>query len=61
MAREIVSVFIREQEVKVKKCAYKDIVRYYPEYESIKALSDTTGEPFRELYQQACRLAAEEK
>ncbi len=60
MAREMITVMLDGHAVNVKKCTYKDIVRFYPEYESIKALANETGVAFRELYQQACRLAAGE-
>lgn len=60
MEREMLKLLIDGREVKVKKCTYKDIVRYYPEYESIKILANETGEAFRTLYQKACRLASGE-
>lgn len=60
MEREIRSVALPEGTVLVKKCWTDGIVRYNPEYESVKTLSEQTGVPFRKLYD-AARQAAEEQ
>ena len=60
MDRENLRISLEGHEVNVKKCTYKNIVRFYPEYESIKALANETGEAFRTLYQKACRVASGE-
>ena len=60
MEREIRPVALPEGTVLVKKCWTDGIVRYNPEYESVKTLSEQTGVPFRKLYD-AARKAAEEQ
>ena len=60
MEREIRPVALPEGTVLVKKCWTDGIVRYNPEYESVKTLSEQTGVPFRKLYD-AARQAAEEQ
>ncbi len=60
MDREIVKVNLSCGEALVKKCSFKDILRFYPEYESIKSLSETSGKAYREIFAEATR-AAEEK
>ena len=53
MARENITVQLPEGAVDVKKVTWRDVVRYQPEYESIKKLSEATGKSFRELCTQA--------
>lgn len=60
MEREIRSVALPEGTVLVKKCWTDGIVRYNPEYESVKTLGEQTGVPFRKLYD-AARKTAEEQ
>lgn len=60
MEREIHPVALPEGTVLVKKCWTDGIVRYNPEYESVKTISEQTGVPFRKLYD-AVRQAAEEQ
>lgn len=59
MERNISPVAISAGTVLVKKCWTSDIVRYNPEYESVKALSEQTGIPFRKLYDEARKTAEE--
>lgn len=59
MERRIIKVKLECGEAEVKKCRLGDIVRYNPEYESIKALAETTGKPFRKLFDEARRAAEE--
>ena len=59
MAREITEVELSYGKVKVKKCSLGDIVRYNPEYESVKALSEKNGQTFREVFDAARRRAEE--
>lgn len=60
MERSQITVKLPDGEVNVKKCRISDIVRYNPEYESVKALAELTGQPFRKLFDKA-RYAAEEQ
>ncbi len=53
MDREILTVQLPCGPVKVKKCSRGDIVRFYPEYDSVKALAEQTGKPFREIFELA--------
>lgn len=42
-------------DVKIKRCCFNGLDRRYPEYESVKALSEKTGIPFSEIYKQASK------
>lgn len=59
MERKIIRVRLTGGEVEVKKCRLGDIVRYNPEYESVKALSAAEGRPFRDVFDEARRVAKE--
>ena len=56
MKREVVPVKLSCGEILAKRCEFGALVRFYPEYESVKKLSGASGTPFAELY----RAAAEE-
>lgn len=60
MERQIIEIKLSEGNVLVKKCWRGNIVRFNPEYESVKNLAEKTGQPFRKIFDQA-RKAAEEK
>ena len=60
MERKIISVQLPEGEIEVKKCWRGDIVRYYPEFESVKKTAEQSGREFRDLYNRSARLAEEE-
>lgn len=60
MERKIIKVSISDGEAEVKVCRLGDIVRYNPEYESIKALAAASGRPFRDIFDEA-RLKAREQ
>ena len=55
MAREQIAVQLRSngQTVTVKRCQMEDIVKNYPEYESVRAVALLTGQPFHEVYREA--------
>ena len=57
MARKIIKVALPYGEVEVKKCWIKDIVRYNPEYESVKALAEKVNKPFRQVFDEARQAA----
>ena len=44
----------------VKVCGMADGKRYYPEYDSVAAISRAQGLPFGEVYRIIATLAAEE-
>lgn len=50
MERHIETVKTPIGDVKVKTCSYGDIVRSYPEYESLRELCNENGIPYREGY-----------
>lgn len=60
MEREIITVHLPYGDVKIKKCRLNDIVRYNPEYESVKSLAEAAGLPFRRVFDDARRRAEEE-
>ena len=57
MERKIIRVRLNGGEVEVKQCRLGDIVRYNPEYESVKALAAAEGRPFRDVFDEARRAA----
>ncbi len=57
MEREIINIETSAGEVKVKKCFIDDIVRYNPEYESVKEAAEKAGKTFREVFDEARHLA----
>ncbi len=59
MDREIVRVALPCGEIEVKKCTLGDIARYNPEYESVKRAAESSGLPFREIFDAARRAAKE--
>lgn len=59
MEREMVEVKLPAGSVQVKRCSFGNLVRNYPEYESVKKIALESGIDFRILYAQA-RKAAEE-
>lgn len=61
MERKMLKVRVAGGEVLVKKCWLGDIVRYNPEYESVKALAESAGLSFREVFDKARRIAEEEE
>lgn len=60
MSRAMMTVSLPEADIAVKKCFLGDIVRYYPEYESVRAAAEKSGRPLRILYEQAALLAEKE-
>lgn len=50
LCREMVDVALPYGIVKVKKCQYGENVFYYPEYESVKELSEKTGINFIDIF-----------
>lgn len=60
MEREKLTVQLPEGAADVKKVSWRNIVRYQPEYDSIKRLSEASGKPFRSLCDQARTLAEQQ-
>lgn len=59
MERESLEVALPYGTVSVKRCTWNGLVRNYPEYESVKALAESTGKDFQLVFA-AAKLAAEE-
>ena len=53
MNREEVEISLPVGKVKAKKCTWGNIVRCYPEYESVRQLADAVGIDFPSLFRQA--------
>lgn len=60
MERKLIKVRLPYGEVIVKKCWTEDIVRYNPEYESVKAAANAAGLPFRQVFDDAKQAAERE-
>lgn len=43
--------------VRVKKCEFEGRAYYYPEYESVRALAETSGAKFADLFRDAAETA----
>jgi len=59
LVRTVMDVTLPAGPVKVKKCTFGGLAFYYPEYESIKALSAASGVPFADLFRDAAETARE--
>ena len=60
MEREKLSVRLPYGEVIVKKCWLNDIIRFYPEYDSVRELAEKNNLPLRQVFN-AATLAAKEQ
>lgn len=59
MDREIVELTLPFGKLKAKRCSWNGIVCCYPEYESVKRLSESSGVDFATVLEEAKRAAAE--
>ena len=59
MERKLLNIKLPYGEVLVKKCWLGNIIRYNPEYGSVKALSEASNLPFRKVFDEARRTAEE--
>lgn len=59
MQREILKIQTEYGEAEVKKCTFKNITRFYPEYESIKYLSEQNELDFRTVFDRVKQQAKE--
>ncbi|GHV42422.1 hypothetical protein FACS1894187_24640 [Synergistales bacterium] len=50
LTRELITVDLPYGKVQVKKCFWRDDIFYYPEYESVKKLAETSGRSFRTVF-----------
>lgn len=58
MDREIMTVRLPYGEVKVKKCTYRGIVKFYPEFESVRGAAEASGRDFNTVFSEAMTAAA---
>ncbi len=59
MDREIVELALPFGKLEAKRCSWNGIIRCYPEYESVKRLSESSGVDFATVMEEAKRAAAE--
>ena len=60
MERKLMKVKISVGEIDVKRCSFDGIVRYYPEFESIKEAAKKNGGAIQEIFEEAA-LAAKDQ
>ena len=60
MNRSFFTVSLPYADIEIKKCQLGEIIRCYPEYESVKKAAENSGLPFRTVFEQA-RAAAEKQ
>ncbi len=58
MDRSNISVDTKYGKIDVKKCSWKNITKYYPEYESVKSIAENANKSFRDIYNLAKSKAA---
>ena len=59
MSREIIPVETSAGTVEVKRCSFGDIVRYYPEFETVRTALENCNSDFQAVYDEAAQLAKE--
>jgi uncharacterized protein (TIGR00299 family) protein len=59
MDRESISVETSAGTIEVKHCTYRDIERFYPEFESVKKAARNSGKDFRTVFEEAAGAAKE--
>lgn len=57
MARESVTVESGYGPVAVKRCRHGELVRCYPEFESVRAVAEASGVPYQTVFDAARREA----
>ena len=57
LKRSELTVTLPAGEVRVKKCEFEGRAYYYPEYESVRALAETSGARFADLFRDAAETA----
>ena len=57
LKRSGLTVTLPAGEVRVKKCEFEGRAYYYPEYESVRALAETSGAKFADLFRDAAETA----
>ena len=57
MQREMIQVNTVYGAIDVKKCIWQDVVKFYPEYESVKSAAGRTGADFQQIFAAAITAA----
>jgi len=57
LKRSELTVTLPAGPVRVKKCEFEERAYYYPEYESVRALAETSGARFADLFRDAAETA----
>lgn len=57
MEREMCHIALECGEIQLKRCTFGSLVRYYPEFESVKKVAEKSGLDFRTVYDTARREA----
>ena len=57
MSREQVEIATEYGMIAVKKCSWKEIVKFYPEYESVKSAAEKANVSFKQVFDAAVRSA----
>ena len=57
LKRSELTVTLPAGAVRVKKCEFEGRAYYYPEYESVRALAESSGAPFADLFRDAAETA----
>ena len=57
LKRSEVTVTLPAGSVRVKKCEFEGRAYYYPEYESVRALAETSGAQFADIFRDAAETA----
>ena len=58
MKRENIDVKTPYGTISVKKCSWGDMVKFYPEYESVRSAAENSGAGFRTVFESASAAAA---
>ena len=61
MEREMCHIALEFGDIQVKRCSFGSLVRYYPEFESVKKVAEKSGLDFRTVYDTARREAEKQR
>ena len=61
MEREMCHIALEFGDIQVKRCSFGSLVRYYPEFESVKKVAEKSGLDFQTVYDTARREAEKQR
>lgn len=61
MEREMCHIALEFGDIQLKRCSFGSLVRYYPEFESVKKVAEKSGLDFRTVYDMARREAEKQR